>query len=118
DVVELVARIRRQRSAHVGGGEIAAGDDVAELTDGLGRLGGVVGGKIGRAQYGINLGLGVQHRRTCRQDESALRNTKRVILLVVKGGDIQPLAGGRSEALGGFVDVLDGLVESADHGLV
>ena len=118
DVVELVARIRRQRSAHVRGGKVAAGDDIAELADGLGGFGGVVGGKIGRSENGVDLGLGVQHRRACRGDESALCRTKRVILLVVEGGDIQPLAGGRGEALGRLVDVLDGLVERADHRLV
>ena len=40
----------------------------------------------------------------------ALRRAQRVILLVVEGGGVEPLAGGGGEALRRLVDVLDGLV--------
>ena len=55
DRVERVAAVGRKRGDHVGGHQIAAGDDVAELLDGPRGLGGVVGRKVGRAEDGVDL---------------------------------------------------------------
>ena len=114
DVVELVAGIGRQGRDQVGGREIAAGDDVAELAEGLHGLGGAAGGEVGRPENGVDLGLRVEHGRTCGGDEGCLRGAQCVIELVVLGGGGKPLAGCVDQAFGGLADVLDGLVEGGD----
>ena len=104
-------------SAHVRGGKVAAGDDIAELAHGLGGFGWRRWRKDGRSENGVDLGLGVQHRRACRGDESALCRTKRVILLVVEGGDIEPLAGGEARLWAASLTSMV-LVERVDDPLV
>ncbi len=118
DGLERVAVIGRQRRRHVGGHQIGAGDHVAELFDRARGLGCVVGGKIGRSQDRVDLALGVHHRRARGGDEVGLRLAQRVILLLVQGRDVEPLACGRAQALDHVIDVLHGLGESGDDGLV
>ena len=80
--------------------------------------GGVVGGRIGGAQDGVELALRVHHRRRGSGDEAGLRLAQRVILLLVQGGGLEPFARRRAEALDHVVDVLDGLAQRRDHCLV
>ena len=67
---------------------MAAGDDVAELVDRSRGLCRVVLGKIGRAEDGIDLGLGVHHRRAGGGNEARLRVAQRLILLLMLGRDL------------------------------
>ena len=115
---QRVAAVGRKRRHHVGRHQIAAGDDVAELLDGPRRLGCVVGGEIGGAEDGVELGLGVHHRGRRGRDEGGLRRAQRVVLLFVQCGGLEPLARRRAEALDHVVDVLHGLGEGRDHRLV
>ncbi len=73
DCFERVAATSRERGDHLGCHQIAAGDDIAELVDRPRGLCGVVLGKIGGAEDGIDLGLGVHHRRAGGGNEARLR---------------------------------------------
>ena len=118
DGLERAAVVGRQRRRHVGGHQIGAGDDVAEVLDGARGFGGVVGGEIGRAQDRIDLALGVHHRRRGGRDEIGLRLAQRGVLLLVQGRDLEPLARRRAEALDHVIDVFHGFLKRSDDGLV
>ncbi len=118
DRFERVAAVGRERRVHLGGRLMAAGDDVAELVDGPRGLRRIVSGKLGGAEHGIDLGLGVHHRGAGGGDEAGLRAAQGIILLVMQGCDLQPFAGRGAEALDRVVDILDGFAERGDDGLV
>ena len=118
DGFQRVAVVGRQRRRHVRCHQVGAGDHVAEQFDVARRLAGVVGRQVGGAEDRIDLRLRVHHRRRRGGDEIGLRLAQGGILLVMQGGDVEPLARGRAEALDHVVDVLDGLVERRDDVLV
>ena len=97
---------------------MAAGDHIAELVDRARGLHGVVGGKFGGSEDGIDLALGIHHRGACGCGESRLRAAQRIILLLVLGGGFKPFARRRGQAFDGVVDVLHGFGERFDHRLV
>src|SRR6185437_8235571 len=92
DRLQRVAAVGRERGVHFGSRLMTAGDDAAELVYGARGFAGVVGGKIGGAEHGVELGLRIQHRRARGGDEAGLSGAQGVILLVVQGHDIEPLA--------------------------
>ena len=118
DGFERFAAVCREGCGHFGCHQVAAGDDVAELVDGPRRLGCIILRKNGTAEDGVDLGLGVQHRRVGGGNEVRLRAAQRIVLLPMLRGDLQPLAGGRDQALDVIVDILHGFSESGDHRLV
>ena len=97
---------------------MTVGDDVAELLDGLGGMGCVVGIEIGGAEDGVDLGLGVHHRRACGGRETRLRVAQCMVVLLMLGRGIEPFAGGLDHALDVVVDVFHGLAEGCDDRLV
>ena len=112
DRFQRVAVVGRQRGGQVGGHQIAAGDDVAELLDDARRLGGVVDATDRRrSENGVEPALGVHHRRHGGGDEFRLRLAQRLVLLVVLGSRLEPLARRRAEALDHVLDILHGLGE-------
>ena len=110
--------LAEKRGGHVGGGEIAAGDHLGELLDRPRGLHGVVPGQIRRTEDGVDLGLGVHHGRAGGGDEGGLRAAQRGVLPVMLGSKVEPLARRGAEAVDVVVDVLHGLAECRDDGLV
>ena len=115
DGFERLAAVYRERGGHLGCHQVAAGDGVAELVDGPRHLGCIILGKHGRVEDGVDLDLGVQHRRVGGGNEGRLRAAQRVVLLLMLRGDLQPIAGGRDQALDVIVDIPHGFGERGDH---
>ena len=115
---EYIAVVGRKRGDHVERHEIAAGGDVGELVGGLVGPDGFGLREVGRGVDAVELGLRVDGRGSGSGHEAPLRLAHRVVELFVLGGQFEPLARGRAEALDHLIDVLHVLGERRDDRLV